>query len=278
MPFGNAQSLSDDDVYAVTAYLLSLNFLVDDDFVLSRKSFAEVAELPNAGAFYMDDRDAEEFPDFVSTDVCMENCKESVEITKRAAVLDVTPEGDGEGAEEAGSSEASADSGDTQEAAEVEEAPEATQESVEMAQAQDATSDAPEADAGADTTDTVEETPATEESAEASAEPDPELVAAGEKLFRQCQACHQIGDGAKNRVGPQLNGVAGRRIGAVEDFKYSNVFAEAHDAEEVWDDERLSAFLMDPRGTFAGTKMSFRGLKDQEEADAMVAYLKAAGQ
>ena len=90
MPFGNAKSLSEDEIYAITAYLLYLNDIVDDDFVLSKENFAEV-EMPNAGAFYDDDRASTELPVF-TVEPCMENCKETVEITARAAVVDVTPE------------------------------------------------------------------------------------------------------------------------------------------------------------------------------------------
>ena len=90
MPFGNAQTLEADDVYAITAYLLYMNDLVDDDFELSRGNFLEV-RLPNEDNFLMDDREETE-AGFVGGEVCMENCRESVEITSRAQVLDVTPE------------------------------------------------------------------------------------------------------------------------------------------------------------------------------------------
>jgi cytochrome c len=90
MPFGYAQSMTDDEVYAVTAYLLYLNYIVEDDFVLSKETFADV-EMPNAGNFYMDPRP--DTPIYAQEDPCMENCREAPEITMRAAVLDVTPEG-----------------------------------------------------------------------------------------------------------------------------------------------------------------------------------------
>jgi hypothetical protein len=90
MPYGAAQSLSDDEVYAITAYLLYLNNVVDDDFVLSNETFAE-SPMPNEDAFFMDDRDEAELPEF-SEEPCMTDCAESIEITMRAAVLDVTPE------------------------------------------------------------------------------------------------------------------------------------------------------------------------------------------
>ena len=93
MPFGYAQSLSDDDVYAMLAYILYSNDIIDDeDFVLSNENFLDV-EMPNAEGFIIDDRDMTEYPVF-SQDPCMEDCKVNVEVTMRARVLDVTPEDD----------------------------------------------------------------------------------------------------------------------------------------------------------------------------------------
>ncbi|MGG7568390.1 c-type cytochrome [Rhodovulum sp. DZ06] len=96
MPFGEAQSLSADETYAITAYLMYLNDLVDDDFELSKENFLEV-RLPNEANFYPDDR--MDSPVMKKREVCMSDCKTSVEITKRAAVLDVTPEGEGDAME-----------------------------------------------------------------------------------------------------------------------------------------------------------------------------------
>lgn len=89
MPFGDAQSLSDDEVYAITAYLLYMNDMVDDDFVLSKDSFLEVA-MPNVDGFYPDDR--AETAVWKNRAPCMKNCKSAVKITARAQVIDVTPE------------------------------------------------------------------------------------------------------------------------------------------------------------------------------------------
>jgi len=90
MPFGGAQVLTDDEVYAIVAYILYNNDLVEDDFVLSKENFLEVT-LPNAEGFFVDDRDAAELPLFVR-EPCMENCKATVEITAHASVVDVTPD------------------------------------------------------------------------------------------------------------------------------------------------------------------------------------------
>jgi mono/diheme cytochrome c family protein len=90
MPYGNARSLSDDEVYAITAFLLNMNNIVKDDFVLSRENFSQV-KLPNEATFYDDDREQAE-RHFWEKDPCMKVCKADVKVTKRAAVIDVTPE------------------------------------------------------------------------------------------------------------------------------------------------------------------------------------------
>ncbi|GLK54743.1 cytochrome c [Methylopila capsulata] len=89
MPFGEAQSLNPDEVYALTAYLMNLNDLVPSDFVLSRENFPK--DLPNEKNFYDDDRETTEKA-FWRTDPCMSNCKAKVEVTGHAAILDVTPD------------------------------------------------------------------------------------------------------------------------------------------------------------------------------------------
>ena len=242
MPFGDAQSLTDDEVYAITAYLLYLNDLVDDDFTLSRENFGEI-RLPNEGNFYVDDREAVELAAF-SGEPCMKDCKEAVEVTMRAAVLDVTPE-----------ETRARQLRDAVRAAKDGVAPEAA-EGVQVAQ-----SDSGQAD------DAAEET--------AAAEPDPALVEAGEKVFRKCQACHQVGEGAKDRSGPALNNVVGHPAASVESFsgKYSNALVAAAEDGLVWTEEELSAFLEKPRSYIKGTKMGFAGLNSEEDRAAVIAYL-----
>jgi len=90
MPFGDAQSLSNDDLYAVTAYVLNLNDIVDDKFVLSKATWANVI-MPNHGGFFYDDRKTSEKA-FWNAKPCMKDCRPPVKITGRAAVLDVTPD------------------------------------------------------------------------------------------------------------------------------------------------------------------------------------------
>ena len=264
MPFGHAASLSDDETYALTAYILYLNDLVDEDFTLSNENFTDVA-MPNVDNFIDDDRATTELPLF-SEAACMENCKDAVEITMHASVLDVTPEETAAKADAAAAEAAAAPAGT--EVAQAEPAP--TAEPVPATDPAPATEPAPATDEGA---------PPTEEAAPAEmAAADPALIAAGEKAFRQCKSCHMVGEGAQNRVGPELNGVVGRTIGSVPDFRYSSVFEEAMAAGEVWDTDRLHAFLANPKEAMPGTKMSFRGVRKPEEIDALIAYIQDAGQ
>jgi cytochrome c len=89
MPFGDAQSLTNDELYAVVAYMLFLNDIVDDKFVLSKENFTSV-KMPNASGFYDDDREIAEKSFWARP--CMTNCKGDVKITGRARVIDVTPD------------------------------------------------------------------------------------------------------------------------------------------------------------------------------------------
>lgn len=99
---------------------------------------------------------------------------------------------------------------------------------------------------------------------------DPE---AGKAAFKKCMACHAVGENAKNRVGPVLNGVVGRQAGTLEGFKYSGAMLEAGVAGLIWDEATLSAFLAGPKAVVPGTKMSFAGIKDDTERANIVAYL-----
>ncbi|MBI3705548.1 MAG: cytochrome c [Rhizobiales bacterium] len=90
MPFGDAQSLSNDELYAVTAYVLNLNDIVDDKFVLSRKTWGQV-KMPNQGGFYDDDREKTEKA-FWNSRPCMKDCRPPVKITGHAQAVDVTPD------------------------------------------------------------------------------------------------------------------------------------------------------------------------------------------
>ena len=116
------------------------------------------------------------------------------------------------------------------------------------------------------------EAPAADEAA--SGGPDPELVAAGERAFRQCSACHQVGEGAQSRTGPQLNNLFGRTAGTYDGFRFSRAFVQAGEGGLVWTEETLHDFLSQPRSYIEGTRMSFRGFRDEADIAAVTAYLQ----
>ena len=214
MPFGEAQTLSADETYAVTAYVLYINDVIEEDAVLDQDTLAAV-EMPNRDGFIDDQR-----PDTPSAEPCMTNCKAEVEIVARARILDVTP---------------------------------------------DEAEDAEQADPGSG------------EAAGSAAAPDPAQVAAGEKVFRKCKACHQVGDRAKNRIGPHLNQLFGRVAGGLDDFRYSKAMKAKGGEGLAWDSETLGAFLEAPKSYVPRTKMAFAGLRKQADRDAIIAYLRSYG-
>ncbi|MCF8481943.1 MAG: cytochrome c family protein [Rhodospirillum sp.] len=96
---------------------------------------------------------------------------------------------------------------------------------------------------------------------------------AGEKVFRKCMACHEVGPGAKAKVGPPLTGVIGRHAGGVDGFEYSDAMSTKSQEGLVWTPENINHMLAKPKDFLPGTKMSFAGLrKDKERAD-VIAYL-----
>ncbi|MBX9709908.1 MAG: cytochrome c family protein [Xanthobacteraceae bacterium] len=99
-------------------------------------------------------------------------------------------------------------------------------------------------------------------------------VAAGEKSFAKCRACHQIGETAKNSVGPVLNGVIGRKAGSVEGYNYS----DANKSSGItWDEATFAEYIKDPRAKVPGTKMAFFGVKNDQEIKDLTAFLKQFG-
>ncbi|HZQ13272.1 MAG TPA: cytochrome c family protein [Pseudolabrys sp.] len=98
--------------------------------------------------------------------------------------------------------------------------------------------------------------------------------AAGEQVFKQCLPCHSIGPGAKNKVGPVLNGIDGRHSGSVEGFSYS---AANKNSGITWNEETFEDYIKDPRAKIPGTKMIFPGIKDEKQAENLWAYLKQFG-
>ena len=94
----------------------------------------------------------------------------------------------------------------------------------------------------------------------------------GEQVFkRACAVCHMVGPAAKNRVGPVLNGIVGRRAGTIAGFPYSPA---SRRSDVVWDDQALAAYLRDPRAFMPGTRMIYAGLRDDRDLADLVGYLR----
>ena len=96
-------------------------------------------------------------------------------------------------------------------------------------------------------------------------------AAAGEKVFAVCKACHQIGENAKNGVGPVLNGIIDRKAGSVAGYAYSQA---NKNSGITWDDATFREFIKDPKAKVPGTKMIYAGLKDEQKTNDLVAFLK----
>ena len=96
-------------------------------------------------------------------------------------------------------------------------------------------------------------------------------AAAGEKVFAQCRACHQVGETAKNGVGPVLNGLFGRAAGTVEGYNYSPA---NKNSGLTWDEATFREYIVNPRAKIPGTKMVYAGLKDEQRTNDLIAYLK----
>jgi cytochrome c len=99
-------------------------------------------------------------------------------------------------------------------------------------------------------------------------------AAAGEKVFTKCKVCHQIGESAKNLVGPVLNGVVGRPAGTYPGYHYSDA---NKNSGITWDEATLKVYLKDPKAKVPGTKMVFPGLTSDEDIANVIAYLKQFG-
>lgn len=93
----------------------------------------------------------------------------------------------------------------------------------------------------------------------------------GADIFKKCRACHQIGENAKNAVGPKLNGLFGRKAGSIEGFSYS----DANKASGVmWDEKVFAKYIADPKSAMPGNKMAFVGIKDEKDVADLIVYLK----
>ena len=99
-------------------------------------------------------------------------------------------------------------------------------------------------------------------------------AAAGEQVFRKCLPCHAVGPGAKNKVGPELNGLDGRHSGSAPGYSYS---AANKNSGITWKEATFKEYVKDPRGKIPGTKMMFAGIKKEKDIADLWAYLKQFG-
>ena len=95
-------------------------------------------------------------------------------------------------------------------------------------------------------------------------------VVSGEKIFKKCAACHSITKGGKNKIGPALYNVVGRKVGGVNDYKYSKALAGY---EKSWTFEELNGFLIKPAKWIKGTKMAYAGLRKEKDRASIIKYL-----
>ena len=98
--------------------------------------------------------------------------------------------------------------------------------------------------------------------------------AAGAAVYKKCKSCHQIGDGAKHRIGPHLNGIFGRQAASHEGFRYSKALTRAGAGGLEWHADTLDTFLENPRAMASGTRMSFKGLANAQDRLNLIAYLR----
>ncbi len=97
--------------------------------------------------------------------------------------------------------------------------------------------------------------------------------AKGKKVFNRCKACHAVTE-EKNKVGPHLVGIIGRKVAAVEGFKYSKALKKAGEEGMVWTEENMAAWLKAPKKFIPGNRMAFAGLKKEDQIRDVIAYMK----
>lgn len=96
----------------------------------------------------------------------------------------------------------------------------------------------------------------------------------GEAVFKNCRACHEVGADAKNKLGPILNAIIGRKAGTIDGFNYSPANKKSGEDGWVWTEDKLLKYLENPREAMPGNRMSFAGLSDEQDRRDVIAYLK----
>ena len=100
---------------------------------------------------------------------------------------------------------------------------------------------------------------------------------AGQRVFNQCRACHSINEGGRNGVGPNLHGILDRKAGSSEGFRYSASLREKAEGGLTWNEETLRAYLANPKAVIPAGSMSYPGLRNEQQLNDLLAYLKANG-
>ena len=98
---------------------------------------------------------------------------------------------------------------------------------------------------------------------------------AGQRVFNQCRACHSINAGGRNGVGPNLHGILDRKAGSSEGFRYSASLREKAEGGLTWNEETLRAYLANPKAVIPAGSMSYPGLRNEQQLNDLLAYLKA---
>ncbi len=102
-------------------------------------------------------------------------------------------------------------------------------------------------------------------------------AAAGQRVFNQCRACHTIDQGGRNGVGPNLHGIFGRRAASIEGFRYSAPMRTKASEGLTWDEATLRAYITDPKAVVPAGAMSFPGLRNEQQLNDLIAYLRQTG-
>jgi len=102
-------------------------------------------------------------------------------------------------------------------------------------------------------------------------------AASGQRVFNQCRSCHTIDEGGRNGVGPNLHGVVGRKAGSIEGFRYSASMRAKAEGSLTWDEAILRAYIANPKAVVPAGSMSYPGLRNEQQLDDLIAYLKQNG-
>lgn len=98
----------------------------------------------------------------------------------------------------------------------------------------------------------------------------------GAQIFKKCISCHAVGEGARHKVGPHLNGIFGQKMGTADGYtRYSKGLLRAGADGQVWDYRRLDAYLENPKSLVSDTRMNFRGIKNEDDRHHVIAYLRS---